>query len=221
MLILGLTGSIGMGKTVAADNFRRSGLPVHDADDTVHNLMEIGGEAVDPIAEMFPETVIKGAIDREALAKRVFSDPGGLARLEEILHPMVRRREQQFLEHRARQGYRQVILDIPLLFETGGEDRCDAVITVSAPRFLQEQRVLRRSGMTRERLDSILARQTPDAEKRRRSNFVVLTGLGRDFSLLQILNIVRLTRHWRGKNWPTRPHIQSLAGSRNIARSRS
>ena len=213
MLILGLTGSIGMGKTVAADNFRRTGLPVHDADNTVHELTGVGGKAVDPIAELFPEAVKKGAIDREALAKRVFGDPEGLARLEEILHPMVHHREQQFLEHRARQGCRQVVLDIPLLFETGGEDRCDAVITVSAPRFLQERRVLRRSGMTRERLDSILARQIPDAEKRRRSDFIVLTSLGRDFSLLQILNIVRITRHWRGRNWPARPY----RGRRNIA----
>ena len=206
MLILGLTGSIGMGKSVAADNFRRAGLPVHDADITVHHLTKAGGKAVDPIAKVFPEAVNNGVIDREVLAKRVFGDPEGLNRLEEILHPMVRRRELQFLERQARQGCRQVVLDIPLLFETGGEDRCDAVITVSAPKFLQERRVLRRPGMTRERLDSILARQIPDAEKRRRSDFVVLTGLGRDFSLLQIVNIVRITRHWPGKNWPVRPY---------------
>ena len=217
MLIFGLTGSIGMGKTVAADNFRRLGLPVHDADIAVHELTGIGGEATGPIAKMFPEAIEKGEIDREALANRVFGDPTGLGRLEEILHPMVRRREQQFLKRHARHGCRQVILDIPLLFETGAEDRCDIVITVSAPKFLQERRVLRRPGMTRERLDSILARQTPDAEKRRRSDFVVLTGLGRDFSLLQIRNIVRLTWHWRGKNWPPRTRIQSLAGRRNIA----
>ncbi|MDA1089115.1 MAG: dephospho-CoA kinase [Proteobacteria bacterium] len=221
MLILGLTGSIGMGKTVAANNFRRLGLPVHDADKAVHELTGAGGEAADMIAKMFPEAVVKGALNREALAKRAFGDPDALVRLEKILHPMVRKRERRFLERSARQGCRQVVLDIPLLFETGAEDRCDGVITVSAPRFLQERRVLRRPGMTRERLDSILARQIPDVEKRRRSDFVVLTGLGRDFSLLQILNVVRLTRDWQGRNWPPRSPVHPPAGSRVVARSRS
>lgn len=203
-MILGLTGSIGMGKTVAAKNFRRLGIPVHDADQAVHDLLGNSGEAVAMIAEMFPEALKKGKIDREAIAQRVFGDTDALARLERILHPMVQKRERAFLGCSARRGCRRVILDIPLLFETGAEDRCDAVITVSAPKFLQEKRVLKRSGMTRKRLESILARQTPDAEKRRRSDFVVLTGLGHDFGLLQIRNIVRLTRDWRGQNWPPR-----------------
>ncbi len=216
MLILGLTGSIGMGKSIAANNFRRLGIPVHDADKTVHDLLGAGGEAVGLISDMFPEAVKKGEMDREIIAGQVFGDADALARIEQVLHPMVRRRERQFLGRCARQGRRRVVLDVPLLFETGAEDHCDAVITVSAPGFVQERRVLGRSGMTRERLDSILARQTPDAEKRRRSDFVILTGLGRDFSLLQILNIVRLTRDWQGRNWPPRPK----KGRRSIARSR-
>ena len=205
MIILGLTGSIGMGKSTIAGDFRRLGIPIHDADETVHDLLKPNGEAFPPIKEMFPEAVKKGAIDRDIIAARVFGDEDSLTRIEQVLHPLVRARERKFLGRCARQGKRQVVLDIPLLFETGGENRCDVVITVSAPAFVQEPRVLKRPGMTRERMASILAHQMPDAEKRRRSDFVVLTGLGRDFSLLQIRNIVRLTHHGRGKNWPSRP----------------
>lgn len=218
MLILGLTGSIGMGKSIAADNFRRLGIPVHDADKAVHDLLGAGGEAVGPVSDLFPEALKKGGIDREIIAERVFGDVDTLSRIERILHPMVRRRELRFLGRCARQGRRRVVLDVPLLFETGAEGGCDAVITVSAPGFVQERRVLGRTGMTRERLESILARQTPDAEKRRRADFVILTGLGRDFSLLQILNIVRLTRNWRGRNWPPRPNTaRPNTGRRAIA----
>ncbi len=205
MIILGLTGSIGMGKSTIAGNFRRLGIPIHDADKTVHGLLKPNGEAFPPIKKMFPEAVKKGVIDRNVIAARVFGDEAALTRIEQVLHPLVRVQERKFLGWCARQGKRQVVLDIPLLFETGGENRCDMVITVSAPAFVQERRVLKRRGMTRERMASILARQMPDAEKRRRSDFVVLTGLGRDFSLLQIQNIVRLTHHWRGTNWPPRP----------------
>ncbi|MAF96158.1 MAG: dephospho-CoA kinase [Rhodospirillaceae bacterium] len=205
MMILGLTGSIGMGKSNAAKNFRRLGVPVHDADKAVHELLAEDGDSADRIKDLFPDAVKKGALDRELIAKRVFGDADALARIEKILHPMVRRRERAFLGRAARQGRPLVVLDVPLLFETGGEVRCDAVVTVSAPKFIQERRVLKRQGMTRERLVSILARQMPDAEKRRRADFVVLTGLGRDFSLRQILNIVRITSHCRGTNWPPRP----------------
>jgi len=206
VIILGLTGSIGMGKSTVAKNFRRLGIPVYDADATVHGLLSPKGEAFLTIKEMFPEAVKKGVIDRDVIAGRVFADTDALSRIEQVLHPMVRRLEKEFLGRCARRGIRQVVLDIPLLFETGGEERCDAVITVSAPAFVQARRVLKRRGMTRERMASILARQTLDAEKRRRSDFVILTGLGRDFSLLQIRNIVRLTRDWRGTNWPARPY---------------
>ena len=205
MIILGLTGSIGMGKSTVSGNFRRLGIPIHDADKTVHDLLRPNGEAFLPVKEMFPEAVKKGVIDRNIIAGKVFSDEDSLYRIEQVLHPLVQCQEIKFLERCARERKRQVVLDIPLLFETGGENRCDAVITVSAPAFVQERRVLRRRGMTREIMASILARQMPDAEKRRRSDFVILTGLGRDFSLLQIRNIVRLTYHWRGKNWPSSP----------------
>ncbi len=207
-MILGLTGSIGMGKSTAVDNFRRLGVPVHDADKAVHELLAKDGEAAPRIKDLFPDAVNKGTLDRELIAKKVFGDAQALARIEEILHPMVRRREQTFLGRAARQGRPLVVLDIPLLFETGGEVRCDAVVTVSAPKFIQQQRVLKRHGMTRERFDTILARQMPDAEKRRRADFVVLTGLGRDFSLRQILNLVRITSRWRGTKWPPRPDVR-------------
>ncbi len=212
-MILGLTGSIGMGKSTAVDNFRRLGVPVHDADKAVHELLAKNGEAAPRIKDLFPNAVKKGTLDRELIAKRVFGDAEALARIEDILHPIVRRREQAFLGRAARQGRPLVVLDIPLLFETGGEVRCDAVVTVSAPKFIQRQRVLKRPGMTRERFDTILGRQIPDAEKRRRADFVVLTGLGRDFSLRQILNLVRITSRWRGTKWPPRPG----ARGKNIA----
>jgi len=205
MVILGLTGSIGMGKSTAAANFRRLGVPVHDADKVVHGLLAKGGEAVEQIARLFPGAVKGGAIDRDYMAGQVFEDPDALARLEAVLHPMVRRDELAFLGAAARRGCRLVVLDVPLLFETGGAARCDAVAVVSCPRFIQELRVLKRRGMTRERFESILARQMPDAEKRRRADFVVLTGLGRAFSLNQVRNIVTIASRWRGAKWPPRP----------------
>ncbi len=208
MIILGLTGSIGMGKSAAAAGFRRLRVPVYDADKTVHGLLAEGGEAVAQISKIFPNTVKGSAVDRDLMASEVFGDAEALARLESVLHPMVRRQERKFLEIAARRGRKLVVLDVPLLFETEGEARCDAVVAVSAPGFIQEWRVLKRPGMTRERMKSILARQMPDAEKRRRANFVVLTGLGRDFSLRQILNIVRITSQWRGWNWSPRRGVK-------------
>ena len=204
MIILGLTGSIGMGKSTATVNLRRLGVPVHDADRAVHIMMAKNGEAAEAIKEMFPAAVHKGIIDRRAIADEVFADAGALSRIEKVLHPLVRQRERRFLNRCARQGRTLVVLDVPLLFETGGEKRCDGVITVSAPPFVQRQRVLRRPGMTPENLKSILARQMPDMEKRKRSDFVVFTGLGHDYSLRQIQKIVRLTSHWRGNHWPPR-----------------
>jgi dephospho-CoA kinase len=205
MVILGLTGSIGMGKSTTAANFRRLGVPVHDADKVVHGLLAKGGEAVEKIARLFPSAVKSGAVDRGYIAGQVFEDPDALMRLEAVLHPMVRRDEIIFLGAAARRGCRLAVLDVPLLFETGGEARCDAVVVVSCPRFIQEQRVLKRPGMTPERLESILARQMPDAEKRRRANFVVLTGLDHAFNLNQVRNIVTIASGWRGTKWPPRP----------------
>ena len=202
MIVLGLTGSIGMGKSMAAKNFRRLGIPVHDADGIVHELLSEGGEAVEKIKKLFPAAVKKKSVDRKKIADEIFANPESLARIERVLHPMVRARAKKFLQQAAHQGRHLVVLDVPLLFETGGEARCDAVVVVSAPLFLQEQRVLKRPGMTRKKFNSILARQMPDAEKCRRASFIVLTGLGRDFGLLQIQNIVRITNGWRETKWP-------------------
>lgn len=202
MVILGLTGSIGMGKTTAAHAFRRLGTPVHDADATVHALMKPGGGAVGPVGAAFSGVVRDGAVDRQALGRVVFADAAALARLEAILHPMVRRHSGRFLSQAAGRGCRLVVLDVPLLFETGGERRCDAVVVVSAPDFVQRQRVLRRPEMTPQRLAEVLARQMPDAEKRRRADFVVATGLGYRHGLRSVEKIVTVTRRWRGRHWP-------------------
>jgi dephospho-CoA kinase len=179
VIILGLTGSIGMGKSTAAAALRQMGIPVHDADASVHRLMSHGGAAVGYIEAAFPGTALGGAIDRKELGRRVYADPGELKRLESILHPMVREQERIFLRTARARRHPVVVLDIPLLFETGGEKRCDAVIVVTAPKFLQDQRVLKRPGMSRQRLDEIVSKQMPDAEKRRRADFVVQTGNGR------------------------------------------
>ncbi len=204
MVILGLTGSIGMGKTVAAEMFRRAGVPVHDADRAVHGLLATGGIGVAAVAEAFPGVVRDGHVDRAALAGKVFGDDEALSRLEAIIHPLVRRRERGFLRAAAAQGRRLVVLAVPLLFETGGERRCDGVVVVSAARPVQEARVLKRPGMTRQRLRFILSRQMCDVKKRRRADFVVATGLGRGFSLRAIKKIVKVTRRWRGAKWPPR-----------------
>jgi dephospho-CoA kinase len=179
VIVLGLTGSIGMGKSTAASALRQMGVPVHDADASVHRLMNHGGAAVGFIEAAFPGTALNRAIDRKELGRRVYADPKELKRLESILHPMVREQEQIFLRTARARGHPIVVLDIPLLYETGGEKRCDAVIVVTAPKFLQDQRVMRRPGMTRQRYEEILAKQMPDAEKRARADFVVQTGNGR------------------------------------------
>lgn len=194
MIILGLTGSIGMGKSTAALCLRRLGIPVHDADAAVHRLQAPGGAAIAPIAAAFPGTVKEGRLDRQALARIVFSDKAALKKLEAILHPLVRREEQRFLA-RARAHRRALVaLDIPLLYETHGERRCDRVMVVSAPRRVQLARVMRRPGMTRERLAGIEARQLPDRLKRARADIVIDTGLGRRHSLQAIRRAVTLLR---------------------------
>ena len=201
MVILGLTGSIGMGKSTAARAFRRAGVPVYDADRAVHRLLAKGGRAVAPVESAFPGVVRDGAVDRDKLGKHVFADPDALARLEAILHPMVREKERHFLRRAAAGGHRVAVLDVPLLFETGGEERCDAVVVVSAPPFVQKARVMKRPGMTQARMESILAHQMPDWDKRRRADFVVPTGLGRAFSLRCINIIVRVASRLHGRRW--------------------
>ena len=171
MFILGLTGSLGMGKSKTAGFFAEAGVPVHDADAAVHRLYE--GEAVAAIEAAFPGTTSGGRVDRTRLAERVLGDADALQRLETIVHPLVRASEERFLADAKAKGAKIVLLDIPLLFETGGDRRVDAVVVVSAPPELQRARVLKRPGMTEEKFETILARQMPDAEKRPRADFVV------------------------------------------------
>jgi dephospho-CoA kinase len=201
MVILGLTGCIGMGKTTAARAFTRLGVAVHDADRAVHSLMAPGGAALATVLAAFPGVAKDGAVDRQALGALVFDDVLKLQQLENILHPLVRQRKAAFLATAARRGDRLVVLDIPLLLETGGAANCDGIVVVSAPAAIQKQRVLARPGMTSQRFQSIMARQISDRDKRRMADFVVLTGLSRAHSLRQIANIVTVTRAWRGRQW--------------------
>ena len=196
MIVLGLTGSVGMGKSTAAAMLRRLGVPVHDADATVHDLMTPGGAAVAAVAKVFPDTRRKdGGIDRVALGRRVFADGKALQRLERILHPLVRRSQQRFLAAARARREPLVVLDVPLLFEGGGEARCDKVLVVSAPPAVQRARVMARPGMTEARFRAILAKQTPDREKRRRADYVVPSGLGRALTFRTLKRIVRELRH--------------------------
>lgn len=174
--ILGLTGSIGMGKSTTAALFQARGIPVHDADATVHALYR--GRAVPLIAAAFPDAVRDGVVDRVSLSSAVLGRPEAMARLEAIIHPLVREDEASFLRGSRQRGVGLAVLDVPLLLETGGERRCDAVLVVSAPAEIQHARVLARPGMTPERLDAILARQMPDAQKRARAHFIVDTSRG-------------------------------------------
>jgi dephospho-CoA kinase len=173
MMVVGLTGSIGMGKSTAARFLRGLGVPVYDADAAVHRLYAPGGAAVEPVRAAFPSAVRDGGVDRAALSRILAADPAALARLEAIVHPLARREQERFLNAMALRRANIAVLEIPLLFETGGERRCDAVLVVSAPAFLQRQRVLSRPGMDAAKLDLILKRQMPDAEKRRRADFVI------------------------------------------------
>jgi dephospho-CoA kinase len=191
MIILGLTGSIGMGKSTATNSFRRLGIPVFDADAAVHRLQARGGRAVAPIGAAFPGSVVDGRVDREGLRRAVLGNPAALKRLEGIVHPLVRDEERRFLARARREGRRLVVLDVPLLLETGGEKRVDRVVVVSAPAAVQRTRVLRRRDMTEERLASIRARQMPDREKRRRADHIVPTGLSRRFAQARIHRLVR------------------------------
>jgi dephospho-CoA kinase len=179
MRIIGLTGSIGMGKSTAAAMLRRMGVPVHDADKVVHDLTRPGGKAIRAIKAAFPDLVTGDALNRPELSRRAFSDPTILDKLERILHPLVRAEERRFLARERAKGSPMVVLDIPLLFETGGDKRCDEVLVVSAPRAVQLQRVLARPCMTRAKLKGIEQRQMPDAEKRRRADVVIPTGRGK------------------------------------------
>lgn len=202
MYILGLTGSIGMGKSETSKMFRRLGVPVFDADAAVHRLLGRGGAAVAPIEAVFPGVTKDGAVDRVALGPRVFNQPDELRRLESIIHPLVGRMQRQFLSQSMRRGERLVVLDIPLLFEGRGEDRCDATAVVSAPFFIQRQRVMARPNMTEEKFHGILRQQVPDVVKRQRADFILPTGAGLHTTLRHVSRLVELLRHREGYAWP-------------------
>jgi len=200
MVVLGLTGSIGMGKSTAALRLRRLGIPVHDADAEVHRLLREDRAAIAAIGAAFPGVTCNSAVDRVELGRRVFGDEAALRRLEAILHPGVQLAATRFLRRAMAARRPAVALDIPLLFETNGERRCDVVIVVSAPGFVQTARVLHRPGMTAQRLRAILARQMPDAVKRRLADFIVPTGLNRRTglqALARTVTLARQRRRWR------------------------
>jgi dephospho-CoA kinase len=196
MVILGLTGSIGMGKTTTAAMFREAGVPVHDSDATVHRLYS--GAAAPLIEAAFPGVTDSGTVNRILLGKRVLGDTQAMKRLEAIVHPLVRTEEQAFLKTAAASRAALAVIDIPLLFETKAENRVDVIAVVTAPAEVQRQRVLSRPGMTEERLQQILARQMPDAEKRRRAHFVVDTSLGLASAQAQVRGILRATAGMTG-----------------------
>lgn len=215
MIILGLTGSIGMGKSTAAGMLRRMGVPLFDADAEVHRLLAPGGAAVTSVETAFPGVRdATGRINRRQLGERVFGKPEALRRLEGILHPIVRAAERRFVARARARRESLVVLDIPLLFETGGTGRCDYVLVVSAPARLQRDRVIRRAGMSPSRFAGILGAQMPDREKRRRADFVVPTALGRRATLRRLQATVRILRRQekpdRARNRRGLPHKRGL-----------
>ncbi len=197
MFILGLTGSIGMGKSTTAKMFADEGVPVQDADAVVHWLYQ--GEAVAAIEAAFPGSVAGGKVDRDKLGAHVIGKPEAIARLEAIVHPLVARARDKFLRDAERDGAAVAVLDIPLLFETGGEAQCDAVVVVSAPEAMQRQRTLERPGMTVAKFRGLLAKQVPDAEKRRRADFVVDTSKGFDAARAQVREILHTVRSMQSR----------------------
>ena len=189
MFILGLTGSLGMGKSATAKMFAEEGVPVHDADTAVHRLYD--GEATGRIEAAFPGTTKDGKVDREKLAKHVLRDAAAIKRLEGIVHPLVGAASARFLAEAERNGASVAVLDVPLLFETGGDKRCDAVVVVSAPADMQRKRAFERPGMSEDKLAAILAKQMPDAEKRARADFVVDTSQGFEHARAQVRDILK------------------------------
>ena len=189
MIILGLTGSIGMGKSATAAMFAEAGLPVYDADAAVHALYEKGGAAVGPLSERFGDILKEGAVDRAALRAKVVNNPDAMRDLEAIVHPLVGLSQMNFRKEALESGALFAVLDIPLLFETGGDARCDYVAVVTAPENVQRERVLARGEMSEDQFEQIKAKQTPDAEKRARADFVINTSFGFDFARAQVHSI--------------------------------
>ena len=201
MKIVGLTGSIGMGKSTTANLFSELGAQVYDADAAVHEVYGAGGAAVGPVGDAFPGVVVDGAIDRARLGAKVLGDPSALKRLEGLVHPLLGRHRQAFVDHARKAGADLFVLDVPLLFETGGDKGLDAVVVVSAPEQVQRERVLARPGMTTEKLEAILARQIPDVEKRARADIVIDTSLGLEDARRQVAEAMTRIRSaaWRSQ----------------------
>jgi dephospho-CoA kinase len=201
MLIIGLTGSIGMGKSTTALMFAKHGVPVCDADALVHGLYEKGGAGVEPVTAAFPDANVDGRIDRDRLSRLVVGKPEALRQLERIVHPLVAQAQAQFLQACAQRGELMVVLDIPLLLETGGPRRVDVVVVVSAPADVQRARVLQRPGMTVEKFEAILEKQVPDAIKRQKADFVIDTSGGIEYAEQQVQDVIKQLRGRRGEIW--------------------
>lgn len=199
MLLIGLTGSIGMGKSETARMFAKLGVPVYDADAAVHELYAKGGAAVAPLADAFPQVIVDGAVDRAALSRAVIGLPDEMKKLEAIVHPLVGQAQIAFLKKAQAEGHHAVLLDIPLLYETGGETRVDVVVVVSAPYRIQEQRVLARPDMDMAKFAAIHAKQVPDAEKRARADFIIETDKGLDHAFDAVKSVVKALKHREGK----------------------
>ena len=200
ILRIGLTGSIGMGKSTTAQMFRDEGVAVLDSDQIVHDLYR--GAAVAPIAAAFPDVVVDGVVNRSALGAHVLSDPAAMKKLEAIVHPLVWAARDAFIQQRQAQGDWIIVYDVPLLFETGADKSVDAIVVVTAPPELQKQRVLMRPGMTQEKFEAIVGKQTPDTEKRARADFIVETGEGLDAARAQVRHILKTLREdsrWRDR----------------------
>ena len=192
MIVLGLTGSIGMGKSTTAKMFREEGVPVHDSDETVHRLYE--GPAAQLVERAFPGTVVNGVVDRKKLAAAVLDKPEALRRLGQIIHPLVRADADAFVERQRKEGRRLVVMDIPLLFETGGTDRVDSILVVTASAEVQRARVMARPGMTEHKFEKILANQVADKDKRRNADYIIDTGQGLDHARAEVRKLIGLIR---------------------------
>jgi dephospho-CoA kinase len=208
MFILGLTGSIGMGKSETSKMFRRLGVPVFDADAAVHELLKKGGRAVRRVEDTFPGVTRDGAVDRPALGAKVFGKRDELRKLEAILHPMVGQMQRAFLAGAQARRLPLVVLDIPLLFEGRGEERCDATAVASAPSYLQRQRVLARMNMTVEKFENIRCQQMPDTVKRQRADFILPTSLGRRYTLRHVEKLIAALADRPGHAWPPKGRPQ-------------
>ncbi|WP_181017848.1 dephospho-CoA kinase [Sneathiella aquimaris] len=192
--LLGLTGSIGMGKSTVGKMFEKLDIPIYNVDARIHELYEPGGIAVEPVGAVFPDAIIDGRVDRPTLSKLVVGDDAAIKKLEQIVHPLVGQDRADFISKAEQNGHDMVVLDVPLIFETGGEENFDTIIVVSAPHHIQKSRVLERADMSEEKFHSILARQTPDAEKRQKADHVINTDCTEEETFEQVKQLVDLLR---------------------------